>query len=444
MKTATKDYIIDTVYRTNILPVISACNTSCVFCSHKQNPEDVEVYRLDKLDLADFEEFIEFLSPDRKIIIGESATRIIEGEPLLYKNFIDIVEMVRRKYKNTRIQITTNGILLDEKLIKRLSELKKIELNVSVNCIGDQKRMTILGLKQMDNIKEKLTLLKGRITYSASAVFDPDFMVYEDIEEMAEFLDRNGADSIRLFLPGYTYLKGKNIELDKLYSEVSEYIDVLKTKYRIPIIIEPSYIYDLKARIEGVVDNSPAHEAGIKEGDIIEKVGIDFVTSRVQAFIKVLKQKDPELDIIRGDKKVKVKLKKAKNAPPGFIMLYDIDPDEAHRISLLVKRYNADKILFVTSQLAYNVLKGLFEISEFTFDYDIVRAENAFFGGTIKCAGLLTVQDIIDSTKEYIKEKGKPNLIVLPSIMFDYRGRDLVGRSIDEIEAELGIKVDIP
>jgi hypothetical protein len=171
---------------------------------------------------------------------------------------------------------------------------------------------------------------------------------------------------------------------------------------------------------------------------------MDFVTSRVHAFIKVLKQKDPELDIIRGDQKVKVKLKKAKNAPPGFIMLYDIDPDEAHRISLLVKRYNADKILFVTSQLAYNVLKGLFEISEFTFDYDIVRSENAFFGGTIKCAGLLTVQDIIDSTKEYIKEKGKPDLIVLPPIMFDYRGRDLVGRGIGEIEAELGIKVDIP
>ena len=163
MKTATKDYIINTVYRTNILPVISQCNTSCVFCSHKQNPKEVEVYKLANLELCDFEEIIQFLSPDRKIIIGESATRIIEGEPLLHKNFIEIVELVRRKYPYTPIQITTNGILLNEKLVTRFVELGGIDLNVSVNCIQNDKRKEILGLKEVDDIKEKLLLLNDRI-----------------------------------------------------------------------------------------------------------------------------------------------------------------------------------------------------------------------------------------------------------------------------------------
>ncbi|WP_010244829.1 radical SAM protein [Acetivibrio cellulolyticus] len=444
MKLAPKDYIINTVYRTNILPVISACNTSCVFCSHKQNPEGVEVYRLDKLSLADFEEIIEFLSPDRKIIIGESATRIVEGEPLLHKDFIDVVETVRRKYKKTPIQVTTNGILLDENLVERLQELKNIELNVSVNCISEKKRMAILGLKKQDNIKEKLALLEGRINYSASAVFDPNFMNYEDLEEMVAFLDRNGAGSIRLFLPGYTYLTDKNFELDKLYNEVADYSAKLKPKYRIPIIIEPSYIYDLKARIAGVVENSPAFDAGILEGDIIERIENARVATRVEAFNKAFRLKDPELDIIRDDRRIKVRIKKEKNSSPGFIMLYDIDPDEADRIGRVVQRHGADKVLFITSQLAYNVLKGLFEISGFTFMYDIVEANNVFFRGTIKCAGLLTVEDIISSAEKYINEKGRPDLIMLPPIMFDYRGRDLVGRSIGEIEAELGIPVDTP
>lgn len=444
MKVAQKDYIINTVHRTNILPVISACNTSCVFCSHKQNPEGVEVYRLGKLELTDFEEIIEFLSPDRKIIIGESATRIVEGEPLLHKNFIEIVEMVRRKYKKTPIQITTNGILLNEKLVVRLSELKNMELNVSVNCIGDEKRSAILGLKKPDNIKENIARLKGRINYSASAVFDPNFMDSEDLEEMVAFLDRNGAGSIRLFLPGYTYLTDKNLKLDKLYNVVSDYCLELKSKYSIPIIIEPSYIYDLKARIAGVVENSPAFDAGIIEGDIIEKILDAPVSTRFEAFNEAFRLKDPELDIIRGDKKIKVRIKKEKNQSPGFIMLYDIDPDEADRIGRVVQRHGAGKVLFITSQLAYNVLKCLFDKSGFTFSYDIIEANNDFFGGTIKCAGLLTVQDIISSAKKFINEKGSPDLIMLPPIMFDYRGRDLLGRSIGEIELELGTPVDTP
>lgn len=55
-----------------------------------------------------------------------------------------------------------------------------------------------------------------------------------------------------------------------------------------------------------------------------------------------------------------------------------------------------------------------------------------------------TLQDIIDRVKEYVVKEGKPDLIVLPPVMFDFRGRDLLGRSIEEIETELGIRVDIP
>jgi len=444
MKTATKDYIISTVYRTNILPIISVCNTSCVFCSHKQNPEEVEVYKLGKLELDDFKEIIEFLSPDKKIIIGESATRIIEGEPLVHKNFIEIVEMVKSKYKSSHIQITTNGILLDESMVKRFVELGEIELNVSVNCIQDEKRRTILGLKKPDNIKEKLLLLKGRINYSASAVFDPSFMNYEDIEEMVAFLDRNGASLIRLFLPGYTHLTGKNLELEVLYKEVLNHMAKIKPKYNIPIVVEPSYIYDLKVNVEGVVDNSAAKEAGVQEGDIIEKVDGESVRTRVEAFDRVFRLRNPELDIIRDGKKLKIKLKKEKNKAPGFIVLYDIDPDETESIRRVVQRHECSDVLFITSELAYNVLRRLFDTGGFTFDYDVVKAKNAFFGGTIKCAGLLTVQDIIDSAKDYIAKNSRPDLIVLPPIMFDSRRRDLLGRYIDEIEKTLKIAVDIP
>jgi NifB/MoaA-like Fe-S oxidoreductase len=351
---------------------------------------------------------------------------------------------VRNKYRYTPIQITTNGILLNERLVERFIELGGIDLNVSVNCIQNDKRKEILGLKDVDDIKEKLLLLNGRINYSASAVFDPNFMVYEDIYEMAEFLDSNGANSIRLFLPGYTYLTGKSLELETVYNDVYTYVKNIKTRNGMPIIIEPSYISDLAARIEGVVNNSAAKEAGIQEGDIIEEVNNEKVLTRVDAFNRVFRLRNPELEIIRGDSRLKLKLKKERNTSPGFIVLYDIDSEETDRVRRLVERHRCDNVLFITSELAYDVLRGLFENAGFTFSYDIIKAPNAFFGGTIKCAGLLTVQDIIDRAKDYINQKGKPDLIVLPPIMFDNSRRDLLGRKIDEIETELKIAVDIP
>ena len=56
MKIARLDYIINTVSRTNILPVESSCNTSCIFCSHRQNPAGIEIYRLPELTVEDYKE----------------------------------------------------------------------------------------------------------------------------------------------------------------------------------------------------------------------------------------------------------------------------------------------------------------------------------------------------------------------------------------------------
>jgi hypothetical protein len=55
----------------NILPVTSACNSRCVFCSHLQNPpRKITVYTLPPLGKEEILALADFLDPGQRIIIG--------------------------------------------------------------------------------------------------------------------------------------------------------------------------------------------------------------------------------------------------------------------------------------------------------------------------------------------------------------------------------------
>ncbi|MCX7708251.1 MAG: DUF512 domain-containing protein [Clostridia bacterium] len=442
MKTASKDQIIQTVYRTNTLPVISECNTSCVFCSHKQNPEEIETFRIPKMNLSEFKEIIEFLSGDRKIVIGESATRIVEGEPLLYPDILPLLALIRNRFRNTPIQITSNGLLLSEELVERLELLGNIEMNISLNSVDPSKRIRLLGKQAGTDIKKKIQLLKDRIPFSGSCVVVPEIIQQEDIEEMVEFLDQNHAQAVRVFLPGYTKMVNSRVCLRELYDEVCEAVRSLRRKYDIPVIIEPSLISNLECIVEGIIKNSPAYYAGLKTGDRITEVNGQIVRSRVEAFDSLYRQKDPTVRIQRENEEQDIKLSKKRNSSPGVIVLYDIDPDTLDKIENTVKRHEANTVVFVTSALAFPVMNSVFKLRELNFTHHLLCAENQFFGGTIQCAGLLTVSDIIECVRRYLREHTQPDLIMVPPVMFDYGKRDLLGRSIREIETALGVPVD--
>lgn len=444
MEYATKDYIINTVYKTNILPLISECNTSCIFCSHKQNPRDVEVFRMPKMTAGDFKEIIDFLSPDRKIVIGESATRIIEGEPLLHKDFLEILTLLRRKFKNTPIQITTNGILLNEYLVDKIVELGNIEMNISVNSIDPFSRKRILGLKNDDQILRKILMIKNKIKFSGSCVVVPEVLEWEEFEHIVEVLNDNNADVVRVFLPGYTSMAQNRYKLEDIFRETESHVKRLREKYEIPIIIEPSFVADTQCRIEGVVRNTPAYTNGIKTGDIILKIIGEPVSTRVEAFNRAFRLSDPVLTIERDSKELELVLDKKKNCSPGFVTLYDIDPYVGEQINVVTRQYKAQNVLFVTSELAFEIMNNFLESLDYDFNWDIISAKNAFFGGTIKCAGLLTVQDILDDVSAYLKNNNNPDLILLPPIMFDHRNRDLLGRNLQEVEEAFGIPVCTP
>ncbi len=153
--------IYQTVQEYNIIPLTSVCQQSCLFCSHHFNPEDIEVYSGGHLDKGMVFSLFDYINKDRPVYIGESATRIIEGEPFNHPDWQEILREFRLRFPETPLRITTSAAGLNKDDIGTLVDLDKngsgrLRLTVSVNLLDLEKREEVLGAGSNKQILEIL------------------------------------------------------------------------------------------------------------------------------------------------------------------------------------------------------------------------------------------------------------------------------------------------
>lgn len=448
---------IFTVSKYNILPLTSTCNLKCIFCSHHQNPKEVETFSMPPLEMEQVEALLDFLDNAKKIVIGESATRLIEGEPFTHPDIIKILRKVRQRFPNTKIEITTNGSLLTLDLVKELRKIKNLEMNFSLNSATPEGRRKLMGDKNPSiAIQAPHLLHKCGISYHGSLVANPLIVGWEDIRKTILYLAEAGAKTVRIFLPEYTRLTPRKLTFPlNLRYQIKEELDKVSQKTNIPILLEPPCLDNLEPIVEGVIPGSCADKAGIKKGDIILSVDNKKPYSRVEAF---------RLASVPGLRKILVKTKETidnknrkitdkdnldqirsydlsiGNEGSGLTFAWDFDPDLLMDLEQVMRRYGYPKTLIMTSELAYNIIK--FVAKGLPYNLEVIAVPNRFFAGSIACAGLLTINDYLATWKDW-QEKRNIGLILVPSKSFDHNGRDLTGKHYLKFSNEVGLPVEI-
>ncbi len=443
-----KTFISNGAAEANILPVTSQCNLSCVFCSHRQNPPGVMVSRIKPCTLEEVREALPFINPKRPVVIGESASRIIEGEPLTHPAIREILSLIRCTFPRTPIQITTNGSLLDERMVEFFSGLGGMVVNLSLNSANYRGRTLLTGdVNARQSIAGAGLLKRYGVPYHGSMVAMPHLVGWEDLEDTVMYLCEQGAQTIRLFMPGYTRLAEQALRFGQsLRIEIEDFISQLRKKTAVPLTAEPPLIKDLETVTAGVIAGSPADLAGVRAGDVIRTVNGQPALTRVNAFRSVLKSGDPEISVSRKKETHTLVLKKKPGQRSGLVMDYDIDPVLIDEIGRLIRRYGAREVLVLTSELASTVIQ--LGLKRFLKCEALIKTEpvkNRFFGGSIGAAGLLTVSDFKHALQEYLNQKSvkKPAMVLLPGLAFDRRGRDLAGRSYSELGGDFDIKIEV-
>lgn len=440
MKTAPDHLIFESAYRANILPLTSVCNVRCIFCSHFQNPSDIETYRIPHRTLAEVKDTLQFINPDDKIVIGESVTKIAEGEPFVHPRIKEILVLIRKEFPDTLIQITTNGTLIDKDTARLLNKIGGVEINLSLNSSDKDIRKKLMNDDRAGNaIRAAGFLAAEGVPFHGSVVAMPHVTGWNDLQETIKYLDQAGSVTVRVFLPGFTRLAPPDLMFKPdTWEQLTSMVDDLDVST--PVTLEPALIRDLKPVVRGVIKGSPADSAGIRKNDIILSVNGSPCFSRVDAFLKAAVKGPVCLDIERNGKFFSLVLKK-ESQKTGLVMDYDIDPDLVASIRRAAYKYERVKLL--CSVLGAPVLRMALEGMDDYQKYQLVPVESRYFGGSVKAAGLLVVSDFLAALHEQTRGDRESQAIFLPSVAFDREGRDLTGVSLFSIEEQTGQKVQI-
>lgn len=119
------------------LSITDRCNLRCKYCMG-----DKDVVFLPKEEILTCEEIGEIV--DIFSQLGVKKIRITGGEPLVRKNFRDIIDVVNKNSKIDEISVTTNGIRLEEEL-EFLKDKKINSLNISLDTLREDLYYDITG-----------------------------------------------------------------------------------------------------------------------------------------------------------------------------------------------------------------------------------------------------------------------------------------------------------
>ncbi|KKM11387.1 hypothetical protein SY88_09160 [Clostridiales bacterium PH28_bin88] len=443
---APETIVLRAVQDYNILPLTSRCNVRCIFCSHCQNPPEVEVYSLPPRTREQVRRSMEFLDGERKIVIGESATRIMEGEPLTHPEVLPILQEVRERFPTTAIQLTTNGSLLTARLAAELAQLQPLEINLSLNSADPGTRAYLMGEREgVRAVAAPTRLAEAGIAFHGSVVAIPWLVGWEELRQTVLFLARNGARTVRVFMPGFTRLAPPELRFPpELWEELDQAVRELAGETPVPVTLEPPRLQDLAAVIEGVIPGSPAAREGIRRGDTILQVAGEQVTSRVDAFYRTRRWGNPRLMVQRGSEKIEAVIQKGAGETSGLVLAYDLDPGLPALVEREARRRRARRVLLLCSQLGETVLGlALKPLGDEGLELFLHPVPSRFFGGSIMAAGLLVVSDFLAAFQEFQARHPviQPDLVLLPAIAFDRQVRDLTGRSMLDLQEAAGCPV---
>jgi hypothetical protein len=394
-----------------------------------------------------------FLDPGRVITIGESATPIIEGEPFSHPGFSEVVALVRRVFPDTPMEITTNGRMLTGEIIALLEELGGIVVHVSLNSASERGR----GLLMQETQEESRRTIAGvgllaasQVRFSGSLVAMPNLVGWDDIRETIVFLAEKGATAVGVVVPAFSSRADPAAfpDSERIYAEVREFVGGLPPDTPCPVLVEPSYVSDLVPAVSGVVKGSSAWMAGIRRDDIFETINGRRPRSRVEAWNMLLPAGEVVAGIRRDGGVLSVSWTNRREGDAGVTMEYDFDPYRAEMVRDTVLGHQGYSVL-LASELGHAVLRRALQIMDVAEPQaEVVMVKNRTFGGSIKAAGLLTVDDYLESYNAWREERCTPSrngaapaLLIVPTESFDSRGFDLRRVHVSELEKATGVPV---
>lgn len=119
------------------ISITDRCNLQCIYCMPEGSPRPIE-YK----EILTYEEIIRIVAI--AVSLGVRKIRLTGGEPLIRKNVVNLVRMLKEIGKIEELSLTTNGIFLSN-YAKELVDAGLDRVNVSLDSLNQERYKTITG-----------------------------------------------------------------------------------------------------------------------------------------------------------------------------------------------------------------------------------------------------------------------------------------------------------
>ncbi len=189
------------------LEIIAACNLRCTHCFAGELP------RKSELTLAQMDRLFAELAG-----LGSFRLGLTGGEPLLRKDLLDIVDAATGH--GLHPCLTTNGLLIDERIARELGKREWVWLNVSLEGATAISNDRVRGLGTFTEVKRRLRLLAEHARFTIA--FTITSANADEVEACAALARELGAHTA-VFRPLYPVgVAREHLELMPSFSQYSD------------------------------------------------------------------------------------------------------------------------------------------------------------------------------------------------------------------------------
>lgn len=232
---------------TNVLQVrpMSECPLSCIFCSTDAGPYSQHRISEYMVDLPQLIEAFEWAANYKESYDIEAHIDTV-GEPAMYPQLTELVEMLSGNDLVRTVSMQTNGVLLNPRLIDKLDDAGLSRINMSIEALDPELASRIAGIDSY--IIEKVLKCAEYIANNT----DIDLLIApvwlpgindNEIPKLIEFALKIGAGKkwpalgIQKFLPHKNGRKPdvKVMTWEKFYKQLEEW----ERRYRTKLILAP-------------------------------------------------------------------------------------------------------------------------------------------------------------------------------------------------------------
>lgn len=236
-----------TIQKSLLWDITRRCNLKCKHCYNSDSISNIQ----DSNATKNYKMIL-----DKVVNLGINHVHLLGGEPLLISELYGLIEYAN--FKNIHVSINTNGTLLTDSAIKKLIELKVLQITVSLDGATEQDNDLIRGNGTFhlvtENMRQAINIINKSqsdiIVQIATVITKQNIQSIHKIPYILKSIGIKYLDVLKLYECGNAAV---NEELLQVCPE--EYIDALRKllleSYRNGIFIQ----IDCKPKVLEILGN---------------------------------------------------------------------------------------------------------------------------------------------------------------------------------------------